>query len=99
MKRIELGVFIPIANNGWIVSRTAPQYLPSYDLNRRISQLAEEIGFDFALLILDRHHSGGRGVVQRPAAEAHLVFGDDRLLFDQRLAGFGFGGLGLRGRR
>lgn len=48
MSGLEFGVFIPIANNGWIVSRTAPQYMPTFDLNRRICQLAEEIGFDFA---------------------------------------------------
>jgi pyrimidine oxygenase len=47
IKKFEFGVFIPIANNGWIVSRTAPQYMPTFDLNRRITELAEEIGFDF----------------------------------------------------
>jgi hypothetical protein len=30
---MELGVFIPIGNNGWLISTTSPQYLPSFDLN------------------------------------------------------------------
>ena len=46
-QHFELGTFIPIANNGWMVSRTAPQYKPTFDLNRRICQLSEAIGFDF----------------------------------------------------
>ncbi len=59
MKRIELGVFIPIANNGWIVSKSAPQYLPSYDLNLRISRLAERIGFDFVFSMSKWRGYGG----------------------------------------
>jgi pyrimidine oxygenase len=39
--------------------KTAPQYLPRYDLNRRISQLAEEIGFDFVFSMSKWHGYGG----------------------------------------
>lgn len=59
MRRLEFGVFIPIANNGWIVSRTAPQYKPTYELNRRISLLAEEIGFDFVFSMCKWRGYGG----------------------------------------
>ena len=31
---MEIGVFIPIGNNGWLISSTSPQYTPSFDLNR-----------------------------------------------------------------
>ena len=31
---MELGVFIPIGNNGWLISATSPQYMPSFELNR-----------------------------------------------------------------
>lgn len=58
-KTFEFGVFIPIANNGWIVSRTAPQYMPTFDLNRRITQLAEEIGFDFVFSMCKFRGYGG----------------------------------------
>ena len=33
---MQLGVFIPIGNNGWLISTTSPQYKPSFDLNRTI---------------------------------------------------------------
>jgi pyrimidine oxygenase len=46
---MDLGVFIPIANNGWLISKTAPQYLPSFALNKAIVEKAERLGFGFAL--------------------------------------------------
>jgi pyrimidine oxygenase len=33
---VELGVVIPIANNGWLISTTSPQYEPSFDLNLQV---------------------------------------------------------------
>jgi pyrimidine oxygenase len=46
-KKIELGVFLPIGNNGFMVSATAPQYAPSFEMNKQIAMRAEEFGFDF----------------------------------------------------
>ena len=46
---MDIGVFIPIGNNGWLISKTSPQYMPSFDLNRQIVQKAEGYGLDFAL--------------------------------------------------
>jgi pyrimidine oxygenase len=46
---MQLGVFIPIGNNGWLISTTSPQYKPSFDLNRTVVEKAEGFGFDFAL--------------------------------------------------
>jgi pyrimidine oxygenase len=46
-KHFRLGVFMPIGNNGWIMSRNAPQYTPTYELNKAIALKAEEIGFDY----------------------------------------------------
>src|SRR5437763_15476484 len=56
---MELGVFIPIGNNGWLISTTSPQYRPSFDLNREIVQKAERFGFDFALSMIKLHGFGG----------------------------------------
>ena len=39
---MKLGVFIPIGNNGWLISENSPQYMPSFKLNRKIVQKAEE---------------------------------------------------------
>jgi hypothetical protein len=33
---MEIGIFIPIGNNGWLISTTSPQYTPSFDLNKEI---------------------------------------------------------------
>ena len=49
---MELGVFIPIGNNGWLISTTSPQYKPSFDLNCEVVQKAERFGFDFALSMI-----------------------------------------------
>ena len=57
---MKLGVFIPIGNNGWLISTTSPQYMPSFDLNRTIvEKKAERFGFDFALSMIKLHGFGG----------------------------------------
>ncbi len=56
---MQLGVFIPIGNNGWLISTTSPQYKPSFDLNRTIVEQAERFGFDFALSMIKLHGFGG----------------------------------------
>ena len=56
---MDIGVFIPIANNGWLISKTSPQYLPSFELNRRIVQRAEHYGMDFALSMIKLRGFGG----------------------------------------
>jgi pyrimidine oxygenase len=56
---MEIGVFIPIGNNGWLISTTSPQYKPSFDLNRQIVQRAERYGLDFALSMIKLRGFGG----------------------------------------
>ena len=56
---MQLGVFIPIGNNGWLISTTSPQYKPSFDLNKVIVDKAERFGFDFALSMIKLHGFGG----------------------------------------
>ena len=56
---MEVGVFIPIGNNGWLVSATSPQYMPTFELNRAIVQRAEHYGLDFALSMIKLHGFGG----------------------------------------
>jgi len=41
MGKLELGVFLPIGNNGFLMSTTAPQYAPSFEMNKQISVLAD----------------------------------------------------------
>jgi pyrimidine oxygenase len=56
---MDVGLFIPIGNNGWLISTTSPQYKPSFDLNRVLVQEAEAYGFDFALSMIKLHGFGG----------------------------------------
>jgi pyrimidine oxygenase len=56
---MDFGLFIPIANNGWITSTTSPQYMPTFDLNKQIVQKAEKYGFKFALSMIKLRGYGG----------------------------------------
>ncbi len=56
---MDIGVFIPIGNNGWLISTTSPQYMPTFDLNRQIVQKAEGYGLDFALSMIKLRGFGG----------------------------------------
>ncbi|MBM2810573.1 MAG: hypothetical protein HW416_1332, partial [Chloroflexi bacterium] len=47
LKPIEFGIFMPVANNGWIMSRNSPQFMPTWELNREVGLLAEEIGLHY----------------------------------------------------
>jgi pyrimidine oxygenase len=55
----DLGVFLPIANGGWILSSTAPKLDGSYEYNRRVAQLAEETGLDFIMSMAKWRGYGG----------------------------------------
>jgi pyrimidine oxygenase len=57
---MQIGVFIPINNNGWLISETAPQYMPSFELNRDITLAAERHGLDFVLSMIKLHGFGGK---------------------------------------
>jgi pyrimidine oxygenase len=59
MKRLELGVFLPIAKNGFVKSTNAPAYIPSYRENLQITLLAEEIGLDYVFSMLKWRGFGG----------------------------------------
>src|ERR1700761_1485002 len=56
---MDVGVFIPIGNNGWLISTTSPQYMPSFELNKKIVQRAESYGLDFALSMIKLRGFGG----------------------------------------
>jgi pyrimidine oxygenase len=56
---MNVGVFIPIANNGWLISKAAPQYLPTFALNKEITQKAEFYGLDFVLSMIKLRGFGG----------------------------------------
>ena len=63
---MDIGVFIPIGRNGWIVSTTSPQYNPSFELNKQTTLNAERYGFDFALSMIKLRGFGGQDRVLGP---------------------------------
>lgn len=58
--QVDLGVFLPIGNNGWLISTTSPQYKPSFELNVECVQRAEKYGFEFALSMIKLRGFGGQ---------------------------------------
>jgi pyrimidine oxygenase len=57
---MDIGVFIPIGSNGWLISTTSPQYKPSWALNRDVVVKAEHYGMDFALSMTKLRGFGGK---------------------------------------
>lgn len=57
---MKIGVFVPIGNNGWLISTHAPQYMPTFELNKAIVQKAEHYHFDFALSMIKLRGFGGK---------------------------------------
>ena len=55
----DLGVFLPVANGGWIISRNAPPLDGSYDYNRKVALLADGIGLDFIMSMAKYRGYGG----------------------------------------
>lgn len=47
MRQIEVGIFLPIGNNGYLMSTTSPQYMPTWELQRDLGLAAEALGYDF----------------------------------------------------
>jgi pyrimidine oxygenase len=57
---VKIGVFIPIGNNGWLISENSPQYWPSFALNKHVTLTAEKYGLDFVLSMIKLRGFGGK---------------------------------------
>ena len=55
----DFGVFLPVANGGWIVSETTPSLDGLYPQNRAAAVLADEIGLDFIMSMAKFRGFGG----------------------------------------
>lgn len=56
---MKMGVFLPNGQNGYIISKNSPQYVPSWKHCLEITQEAEKIGFDFILSMIKYRGFGG----------------------------------------
>src|SRR5438045_3212317 len=59
MRRLETGVFLPNARNGFIFSSAGVPYEPSYKENREITLEAERLGFDYVFAMAKWRGFGG----------------------------------------
>jgi pyrimidine oxygenase len=57
---MQIGVFIPIGNNGWLISENSPQYWPTFKLNKQTTLTAEKYGLDFVLSMIKLRGFGGK---------------------------------------
>ncbi|MFK4872136.1 LLM class flavin-dependent oxidoreductase [Novosphingobium sp. ZW T3_23] len=55
----DLGLFLPVANGGWILSRNKPELDGSYAYNRQCALLAEQAGLDFIMSMSKFRGYGG----------------------------------------
>lgn len=55
----DLGIFMPIANGGWILSKNKPELDGSYAYNRQVAVLAEKHGYDFIMSMAKYRGYGG----------------------------------------
>lgn len=69
----DLGVFLPMANGGWILSSTTPTLDGSYAQNREIAILAEENGLDFIMAMAKWRGFGGTTEHWRHALESQML--------------------------
>jgi pyrimidine oxygenase len=56
---LEIGIFLPIAKGGFIISRNVPPTWPTWELNRDVTLRCEHHGFDFALSMVKFRGFGG----------------------------------------
>ena len=69
----DFGIFMPMANGGWILSSTAPVLDGSYDYNRKVALLAEEHGLDFIMAMAKWRGFGGVTQHWRYSLESQML--------------------------
>ena len=58
-KDVEFGVFLPVSDGGFIFSSTAPDQPATYAYQKRVAQLAEELGLGFVIALARWRGFGG----------------------------------------
>lgn len=56
---MKLGVYLPNGQNGYIISKNSPQYVPTWAHMLEITQEAERVGLDFILSMIKYRGFGG----------------------------------------
>ncbi len=69
----DFGIFMPMANGGWILSSNAPKLDGSYDYNRKVALLADRNGFDFIMAMAKWRGYGGVTEHWRYSLESQML--------------------------
>ncbi len=69
----DFGVFMPMANSGWILSSNAPRLDGSYAYNHKVALLAEDAGFDFIMAMAKWRGYGGVTQHWRYSLESQIL--------------------------
>ncbi len=69
----DLGIFLPMANGGWILSSTAPKLDGSYQYNLRVALAAEASGLDFLMSMAKWRGYGGATQHWRSALDSQIL--------------------------
>jgi pyrimidine oxygenase len=69
----DLGVFLPMANGGWILSSNAPRIDGSYAYNRQVAKLADSLGLDFIMSMAKWKGYGGPNHHWRNALDSQIL--------------------------
>jgi pyrimidine oxygenase len=69
----DLGIFMPMANGGWILSKNAPTLDGSYDYNLAAARLAEDIGLDFIMAMAKYRGYGGETEHWRASLDSPMM--------------------------
>lgn len=69
----DFGIFLPMANGGWILSSNKPTLDGSYAYNRKVALLAEELDFDFVMAMAKWKGFGGVTQHWRHSLESQML--------------------------
>lgn len=69
----DIGVFLPMANGGWIMSANAPPLDGSYAYNRKVAKLADEAGLDFVMSMAKWRGYGGETAHWDTSLDAQIL--------------------------
>ena len=69
----DLGIFLPMANGGWILSKNAPRLDGCYDYNREVALLADAVGLDFIMAMAKYRGYGGETEHWRHTLDATML--------------------------
>lgn len=72
---MKLGLFLPTARNGWLISKNSPQFDPTYPMMLDICHRAEDFGIDYGLAMVKLHGFGGETGFWDVSLEAFTLIG------------------------